>query len=51
MGDKIERLKRFGKAVGENLTKIGESGSRVLENLEDADKRMNEKIAKITGNV
>jgi len=49
MGERIERLKRFAKAVGHNLTKIGASGSKVLESLEKSDREMDEKIKKITG--
>ena len=47
MGERIERLKRFAKAVGHNLTKIGEQGSKVLESLEKSDREMDAKLKEI----
>lgn len=51
MGEKIERLKRIAKAVGQNLAKIGQQGGKILNNLEKADKEMDEKMKNIMGGV
>ena len=46
-----EKLRRFGVSLKHTLVNLGNSTSKVLENLEKSDREMNEKIKKITGNV
>lgn len=47
MGERIEKLKRIAKNMGETFKKMGEGAGNVLNNLEKADKEMNEKMKNI----
>ena len=48
MGARIERIKRFARAMGNTLKNIGVSAGKVMENIEKSDKAMNEKLKNIT---
>jgi len=47
MGAKTERIKKTLHEMGRIFGKMGETGSRVLNNLEEQDKKMDEKMRKI----
>lgn len=48
MGTRIDRLKQIARNVGQQFSKIAETGSAVMKNMEKADKEMNEKLKNIT---
>lgn len=49
MGTKTERLKRVLKEMGKTFGKMGDIGSKVLNDMDKKDKEMNEKINKALG--
>lgn len=51
MGERIEKLKRIAKNMGETFKRVGSNAGKVMENLEKADKEMNAKINSITSNI
>jgi uncharacterized protein involved in propanediol utilization len=49
MGAKIERLKRFANSIGSQLVHSGKAVGKVLENMEQKDRELEEKMKKAMG--
>jgi hypothetical protein len=41
------KLKRFGQELGKTFSRLGSAGSRVMANLDKADKDLQEKMKKV----
>jgi hypothetical protein len=49
MGEKTERLKRTLKQMGVIFGKMGETGSKILNDMDKKDKELQEKMNKAMG--